>query len=91
MAHHADGSQKVVAVIDRACYISAPFPGHYEPLMNCGAQVTKGQTIGYLHDFYRIDETPWPVQAGVDGYLLAQALRAPVVQGMHILVVAIEV
>jgi predicted deacylase len=58
--------------------------------MTCGKYVTQGQTVGHLHDFYRIDEAPWPVQAGVDGYLLGQALRAPVVQGAHILVVAIE-
>lgn len=90
MGHHADGTQKMVAIVDRACYTPAPFPGHYEPLMTCGTYVTQGQTVGYLHDFYRIDEAPWPVQAGVDGYLLSQALRAPVVQGAHILVVARE-
>lgn len=91
IAHHADGTQKIVAILDRACFVPAPFPGHYEPLMECGVYVKKGETVGLLHDFYRIDDEPWPVQAGVDGYLLSQASRAPVRQGYHILVVANEI
>ncbi|MBM3261931.1 MAG: succinylglutamate desuccinylase/aspartoacylase family protein [candidate division Zixibacteria bacterium] len=91
VGHHADGTQKRVAIVDRACFVPAPFPGHYEPLMSCGGYVKKGQTVGLLHDFYRIDELPWPVQAAVDGYVLCQASRAPVRQGLHILVVANEV
>jgi len=90
IGHHADGTQKLVAMVDRDCYIPAPFPGHYEPLMACGVFVHKGTTVGLLHDFYRIDDTPWPVQAGVDGYVLSQASRAQVPQGLHILVVASE-
>jgi predicted deacylase len=44
--------------------------------------------IGLLHDFNRIDDDPWQVRAGVDGYLVAAAWRAPVEQGQHIAVVA---
>ena len=46
--------------------------------------------MGNLHDFYRVDDPPWPVCAGVDGYVLSQAFRQPVRQGSHILVVAQE-
>lgn len=88
IGHHADGTQKLVAMVDRDCFVPAPFPGHYEPLMECGAFVKKGTPVGLLHDFYRIDEKPWPVCAGVDGYVMSQASRAPVAQGLHILVVA---
>ena len=91
IGYHADGTQKLVAMVDRECFVPAPFPGHYEPLMECGAWVTKGQTVGLLHDFYRIDDDPWPVRAGLDGYVICQASRAPVPQGLHILVVAKEV
>ncbi|MBT3344933.1 MAG: succinylglutamate desuccinylase [Gemmatimonadetes bacterium] len=91
MGHHADGTQKLVAMVERECFVPAPYPGHYEPLLECGTQVSRGDTVGWLHDFYRIDDAPWPVTAGVDGYVLSQASRAPVIQGMHILVVAQEV
>ncbi|MBT5876158.1 MAG: succinylglutamate desuccinylase, partial [Candidatus Latescibacteria bacterium] len=91
IGHHADGTQKLVAMVDRDCFVPAPFPGHYEPLMECGVYVKKGTPVGLLHDFYRIDEKPWPVCAGVDGYVMSQASRAPVAQGLHILVVAHEV
>lgn len=91
IGHHADETQKRTAIIDRKCYVPAPFPGHYEPMMACGAYVEQGQIVGNLHDFYRIDDTPWPVRAGLDGYVLSQAFRQPVKQGSHILVVAEEV
>jgi len=91
LGHHADGTQKLVAMVERACFVPAPFPGHYEPLMECGEYVDKGKTVGLLHDFYHIDDDAWPVKAGVEGYVLCQASRAPVPQGLHILVVAQEV
>ena len=91
LGHHADGTQKLVAMVERACFVPAPFPGHYEPLMECGEYVDKGKTVGLLHDFYHIDDDAWPVKAGVEGYVLCQASRAPVPQGLHILVIAQEV
>ena len=91
IAHHAQGTQVRTAIIDRECYVPAPFPGHFEPLMSCGERIEAGQTAGFLHDFYRIDDAPWPVRAGVDGYVLSHAYRVPVRQGSHILVVAQEI
>ena len=87
IAHHADGSQLFVEIIDRECYTTAPFPGLYQPLLECGTRVSRGETVGLLHDFYRIDEAPWEVRAGVDGVVVAQAWRARVQQGQQILVV----
>lgn len=89
--YHAAGTQRKVAMVERACFTPAPWPGHYEPLLECGQGVDRGQTVGLLHDFHRIDEEPWPVQAGVDGIVVAQAWRAPVRQGQHVLVVGKEV
>lgn len=88
IAHHAAGTQRVVQAVDPECYIPAPWPGHYEPLLECGSEVVKDQAIGLLHDFSRIDDDPWQVRAGLDGYLIAAAWRAPVRQGQHIAVVA---
>ena len=86
IAHHADGSQIRAEMIERACFTVAPFAGHYEPLLECGARVTQGESVALLHDFERIDLDPWPVRAGVDGVVIAQAWGAPVLQGQHVLV-----
>jgi N2-acetyl-L-2,4-diaminobutanoate deacetylase len=83
---HAEGTQKMVAMVDRECFTPAPFAGHFEPLIPCGGAVSKGDVVGLLHDFDRIDLDPWPVRAGVDGIVIAEAWGAPVMQGQHILV-----
>ncbi|WP_293861508.1 succinylglutamate desuccinylase/aspartoacylase family protein [uncultured Alsobacter sp.] len=89
IAHHADGSQRMVAMVDRSCFTVAPFAGHYEPLMPCGVPVKAGEAVGLLHDFERIDLPPWPARAGVDGIVIAQAWGAPVLQGQHIVVTGV--
>jgi predicted deacylase len=85
--HHADGTQRMIESVDPACFVPAPFPGLYEPLLECGTRVEAGQTIGLLHDFYRLDEAPAEIRAGIDGIVVAQAWTARVAQGQHILVV----
>ena len=87
IAHHADGSQYMATIVDPLCYVSAPFSGHYEEHMPCGAEVKPGDIVGYLHDFERIDERPWPVRAQVAGRIVGQAWEARVQQGQHILAV----
>ena len=87
IAHHRDGTQLRVEMVDRACFTLAPFAGHYEQLVRCGERVTAGTAIGLLHDFNRIDQEPWPARAGVDGIVIAQAWAAPVPQGKHIVIV----
>lgn len=87
IAYHAAGTQRKLEMVDRDCFTVAPFAGHYEPLLECGTAVTKGDTVGLLHDFEHIDMEPWPVRAGVDGVVLAQAWVAKIAQGQHILVV----
>ena len=90
IAHHKDGTQRKLEMVSRDCFTVAPFAGHYEPLVECGANVKKGQTVGLLHDFDRIDTEPWPCIAALDGVVLAQAWVAPVPKGQHIVVVAKE-
>ena len=68
----------------RDCFTVAPFAGHYEPLIECGAPVKRGDVVGLLHDFDHIDQDPWPAQAGVDGVVVAQAWGAAVPRGQHI-------
>lgn len=90
IAHHKDGTQRKVAMVDRECYTVAPFAGHYEPLLECGANVKRGDVVGLLHDFDHIDSEPWPARAGVDGVVVAQAWVAPIPRGQHIVVVGRE-
>lgn len=84
LGHHAAGTQQCAAIVDPACYVAAPFAGHYEEVLPCGAAVRAGEIVGRLHDFHRIDERPWPVRAALDGILVAQAWAARVRQGQFI-------
>jgi predicted deacylase len=71
--------------------VYAPWHGWYEPLAACGTSVREGDTLGYLHDFDRIDELPWPARANVDGHVICQAWSARVVAGQQIAMVGIDV
>ena len=86
IAHHRDNSQWLVEMVDRDCFSVAPFVGHYEPVVECGDAVKKGDTIALLHDFNQIDLAPWPVRAALDGVVVAQAWAAPVAKGQHLAV-----
>lgn len=85
--HHAAGTQRGVEIVDRECYHPAPFAGHYEPLMDCGDKVSKGEIVGLLHDFDYIDAPPYEVRAALDGIVVTQAYQAAVAQGQFIVVV----
>lgn len=87
IAHHAAGTQRIGAIVAADCYTSAPFAGHYEEVLPCGLIVKKGEMVGRLHDFDRIDEPPFPVCAGVDGVIVGQAWGARVIQGQHVVCV----
>jgi N-alpha-acetyl-L-2,4-diaminobutyrate deacetylase len=84
IGHHKAGIQRKLQIVDRECYSTAPFAGHYEPHFDCGVEVKQGDIIGMLHDFDRFDLEPWPITAGVDGILLMQAWHARVWQGQHV-------
>ena len=88
IGHHAGGTQHLVA---GGAAVAAPYPGHYEPLLECGERADNGQTVGLLHDFYRLDEEPFEVKAGVAGIVTTQAWGARVEQGQTILLVMPEI
>lgn len=91
IAYHKAGTQRKLEMVDRDCFTVAPFAGHYEPLLDCGTAVKRGDVVGLLHDFDHIDLEPWPARAGVDGVVLAQAWVARVPRGQHIVVVGREI
>ena len=37
IGHHKAGTQRKAEMVDRDCFTVAPFAGHYEPLLECGA------------------------------------------------------
>lgn len=91
IAYHKAGTQRKLEMVDRDCFTVAPFAGHYEPLIDCGTAVKRGDVVGLLHDFDHIDQEPWPARAGVDGVVLAQAWVARVPRGQHIVVVGRDI
>jgi predicted deacylase len=90
IAHHRAATQRLVDISRPECAVYAPWQGCYEPVARCGAAVAAGDTLGYLHDFDRIDEAPWPAKAAVDGYVICQAWEARVVAGQQVAMVGFE-
>lgn len=86
--HHADGTQRLVALEQRHNFVVAPRNGWFEALCAIGDAVKAGQTLALLHDFQRVDEPGLPLVAEVDGYVFGLAWRAPVRQGQHAVVIA---
>jgi predicted deacylase len=86
-AHHADGTQRRVEMVDRDCFHTVPFLGHYEPCTDCGVLLKKGDLIGRVHDFDYIDKPGYEVRAQLDGVLIAQSFAAAAPRGQHVAVV----
>ncbi len=53
-------------------YFFAPQPGFYEPLCECGAEISEKQPVGNLYDVEEPWRAPHPVLAGRAGRLYAQ-------------------
>jgi predicted deacylase len=83
--------QVLVDNSEPACYVPAPFDGHFEPLVDCGEYVKKAQRIGWQHDFNRLDAPAVEILAPHDGVVLCQAWTAKVFRGQVVSVVSIPV
>lgn len=84
-------SPKLVSAVDLDAYIPAPISGVFEPLQEVGTWVEKGQLTGRLHDFEIIDADSLLIYAPSQGYIIMQPVRAPIVKGDTMLVIAQEV
>jgi len=73
--------QVIVDTSDPASSTLAAFDGHFEPIAPLGAKVARGERLGLLHDFVRIDEAPLEIVAPHDGYVTCQAWGARVFAG----------
>jgi predicted deacylase len=87
IAHHQDGTQLRVEMVERACFTVAPVSGYFECVAQAGQRVAKGEVLGWIHDFERIDAEPTPLRAGIDGVVVCHAWVNPVRRGSHIVVV----
>ena len=79
--HYPESEQLLVDTSHPASNHLAPFEGHFEPTVELGQKVTKGERVAFLHDFNRIDDPPLELVAPHDGYIICQAWGAKVIQG----------
>ena len=77
-------NQVLVDTSNFACHLLAPKEACFEPTVHCGDSVEQGQIVGYLHNFYEIDETPHPITAPHQGIIVCQAWKSRVSQGQTI-------
>ena len=82
--HYPESEQLLVDTSHPASNHLAPFEGHFEPTVELGQKVTKGERVAFLHDFNRIDDPPLELLAPHDGYIICQAWGAKVIQGQVI-------
>ena len=68
--------------------IMSPNAGLYEPLIELGEQVNKGQIIGRLHSLTEIDSPTVEITSQIEGMLVTRAGRAPVKHWDTIAVIA---
>ena len=71
-------------------YLMSPNAGLYEPLVELGEQVNKGQLIGRLHSFTEIDSPAMEITSQIEGMLVTRAGRAPVKHWDTIAVIAAD-
>jgi N-alpha-acetyl-L-2,4-diaminobutyrate deacetylase len=73
---------------EKGSYLMSPNEGLYEPLIELGEQVNKGQLIGRLHSLTEIDSSALEIISKIEGTLVTRAGRAPVKHWDTIAVIA---
>ena len=76
--------QVMVDTSDPASNFLAPYDAVFEPTVELGQKVKRGERVAWLHDYNRIDEAPLELVAGHDGYIICQAWNSRVIQGQVI-------
>ncbi len=84
-------SPRWVQALNRDDYRFAPESGIYENLMDLGADVRAGQTVGLIYFLERPDREPTPVIAHSAGLLIATRGPSVVVQGDCVACIAHDV
>ncbi len=76
--------QVMVDTSDPASNFLAPYDAVFEPTVELGQKVKRGERVAWLHDYDRIDEAPLELVAAHDGYIICQAWNSRVIQGQVI-------
>jgi predicted deacylase len=69
-------------------YIPCPRDGVWEPVVELGAEVRKGDLLGRLHDFSDHSSPPLEIRAHRDGFVIMRHLAARARKGVTLFVVA---
>ena len=77
--------------LDREDYRFAPESGIYENIVDCGAEVATGQSVGLIHFLERPDREPMAVLANSGGLLIATRGPSLVTQGDCVACIAHDV
>jgi predicted deacylase len=80
--------QQLIDNSERDCYLAAPRDGVFEPAVDLGARVAKGDRVALLLDFDDVASPPIEFIAPHNGIVSALAWGARVVQGQSAVVVS---
>ncbi|MFN7993476.1 MAG: succinylglutamate desuccinylase/aspartoacylase family protein [Bryobacteraceae bacterium] len=69
-------------------YVPCPKPAIWEPAVDLGIEVKRGQTLGYLHDFSDHSSGPLELHSHRDGFLLMMHAPAMCEKGVTLFVIA---
>jgi predicted deacylase len=86
--HTPPDQQRLMDNSERECYVAARRDAYFEPTVDLGAQVTKGQRVAWLHDFSDPSSAALEITAPHDGVVSALAWGAKVMQGQSVVVVS---
>ena len=82
---------RLVEAVNLDDYVAAPRTGIWEPAVDLGDTLERGQLLGRLHDFDDHSEVPLEVYAHRSGLLLMMRFAARVEKGATLYVIAREV
>ncbi|MGH9161521.1 MAG: succinylglutamate desuccinylase [Vicinamibacteraceae bacterium] len=82
---------RVVQALDLADYVPCPRNGIWEPVVEPGADVSRGALLGRLHDFADHASDPLEIRAHRDGVVIALHFSAACRQGSTLYVLAEDI
>lgn len=79
---------RLAEVPDLDCYVMCPDAGLYEPFVELGDDVDRGQAIGQVHYPDNLSRAPWATYAPHSGFLLCKRPPGRVQRGDNIAIIA---